>query len=48
MAGFDYEVVIIGSGFGGSVAELRAVEKRYRVGVMEAPMPARQSNLPEG
>jgi cholesterol oxidase len=36
MANFDYEVVIIGSGFGGSVAALRAAEKGYRVGVMEA------------
>ncbi|TMA16679.1 MAG: FAD-binding protein [Deltaproteobacteria bacterium] len=29
-------MVIIGSGFGGSVAALRAAEKVYRVGVMEA------------
>ncbi|HTX46115.1 MAG TPA: GMC family oxidoreductase [Solirubrobacteraceae bacterium] len=36
MAGFDYDVVIIGSGFGGSVAALRAAEKGYRVGVMES------------
>jgi cholesterol oxidase len=36
MASFDYDVVIIGSGFGGSVAALRAVEKGYRVGVMES------------
>ena len=31
MAGFDYDVVIVGSGFGGSVAALRAAEKGYRV-----------------
>jgi len=31
MARFDYDVVIIGSGFGGSVAALRAAEKGYRV-----------------
>ena len=36
MAGFDYDVLIIGSGFGGSVAALRAAEKGYRVGVMES------------
>lgn len=36
MRNFDYDVVIIGSGFGGSVAALRAAEKGYRVGVMEA------------
>src|SRR5436305_15243777 len=35
MAGFDYDVLIIGSGFGGSVAALRAAEKGYRVGVLE-------------
>jgi choline dehydrogenase-like flavoprotein len=36
MAGFDYDVLIIGSGFGGSVAALRAAEKGYRVGVLES------------
>ena len=36
MADFDYDVVIIGSGFGGSVAALSAVEKGYRVSVMES------------
>src|SRR5581483_7759996 len=36
MGRFDYDVVIIGSGFGGSVAALRATEKGYRVGVLEA------------
>lgn len=33
---FDYDVIVIGSGFGGSVAALRATEKGYRVGVMES------------
>ncbi|MBX6767946.1 MAG: GMC family oxidoreductase, partial [Actinomadura rubrobrunea] len=32
----DYDVLIIGSGFGGSVAALRLTEKGYRVGVIEA------------
>jgi ureidoacrylate peracid hydrolase len=31
MASFDYDVVIIGSGFGGSVAALRAAEKGYQL-----------------
>jgi cholesterol oxidase len=34
--GYDYDVIVIGSGFGGSVAAMRATEKGYRVGVMEA------------
>ncbi|MCX6401835.1 MAG: GMC family oxidoreductase [Propionibacteriales bacterium] len=33
---FDYDVLIIGSGFGGSVSALRLTEKGYRVGVLEA------------
>jgi cholesterol oxidase len=32
----DYDVIIIGSGFGGSVTALRLTEKGYRVGVLEA------------
>src|SRR5271156_4491191 len=34
--GFDYDVIVIGSGFGGSVAALRATEKGYRVAVLES------------
>ncbi|MEU4191069.1 GMC family oxidoreductase [Kribbella sp. NPDC026611] len=33
---FDYDVVIVGSGFGGSVSALRLTEKGYRVAVLEA------------
>lgn len=33
---YDYDVVVIGSGFGGSVAALRLAEKGYRVHVYEA------------
>jgi len=33
---FDYDIVIIGSGFGGSVSALRLTEKGYRVLVVEA------------
>ena len=36
MSGFDYDVLVIGSGFGGSVTALRLTEKGYRVGVLEA------------
>ena len=32
----DFDVVIIGSGFGGSVAALRLTEKGYKVAVIEA------------
>ena len=32
----DYDVVVIGSGFGGSVAALRLTEKGYKVAVIEA------------
>ena len=33
--GHDYDWLVIGSGFGGSVAALRLAEKGYRVGVLE-------------
>ena len=36
MGGYDFDVLIVGSGFGGSVAALRLIEKGYRVGVLEA------------
>ena len=36
MTDFDEDVVIVGSGFGGSVAALRLTEKGYRVRVYEA------------
>jgi len=32
---FDYDWLVIGSGFGGSVSALRLAEKGYRVGVLE-------------
>ena len=47
MATFDYDVVIIGSGFGGSVAALRAAEKGYRVGVMEAGRRWKDEDIPK-
>ncbi len=35
-ADHDYDVLVVGSGFGGSVTALRLTEKGYRVGVLEA------------
>ncbi|MFD6418742.1 GMC oxidoreductase [Streptomyces sp. NPDC060194] len=35
-SGWDHDVIVIGSGFGGSVTALRLTEKGYRVGVLEA------------
>ena len=34
--GFDCDVIVIGSGFGGSVAAFRATEKGYKVGILAA------------
>ncbi|MCW2773838.1 MAG: glucose-methanol-choline oxidoreductase [Nocardioides sp.] len=46
-AGFDYDVLVIGSGFGGSVTALRLTEKGYRVGVIEAGARFEDDDLPE-
>ena len=44
-ARFDYDVLVVGSGFGGSVTALRLTEKGYRVGVLEAGAPVRRRGL---
>ncbi|MEV5706738.1 GMC family oxidoreductase [Actinoallomurus sp. NPDC052274] len=41
----DYDVLVIGSGFGGSVTALRLTEKGHRVGVLEA---GRRFDDPDG
>ncbi|MFC8722147.1 GMC oxidoreductase [Kitasatospora sp. NPDC057198] len=43
---YDYDVVVVGSGFGGSVAALRLTEKGYRVAVLEAGRRFRREELP--
>lgn len=47
MSEFDYDVLVVGSGFGGSVAALRLTEKGYRVGVMEAGRRFADDDFPE-
>ena len=44
---FDYDVIVIGSGFGGSVTALRLTEKGYRVGVLEAGQRFDEHNTPK-
>ncbi|MGB2568591.1 FAD-dependent oxidoreductase [Micromonospora citrea] len=43
----QYDVVVIGSGFGGSVTALRLAEKGYRVGVLEAGRRFADDEFPE-
>ena len=42
-----YDVLVIGSGFGGSVAALRLTEKGYKVGVLEAGRRFSDEDLPK-
>lgn len=44
---FDFDFVVIGSGFGGSVAALRLTEKGYRVGVLEMGKRYRPPDFPK-
>ncbi|MCW2492492.1 MAG: dependent oxidoreductase, partial [Frankiales bacterium] len=46
-AQYDYDVLVIGSGFGGSVTALRLTEKGYRVGVLEAGQRFGPDNTPK-
>ncbi|WCH93733.1 GMC family oxidoreductase [Streptomyces moderatus] len=45
--GYDYDVIVVGSGFGGSVTALRLTEKGYRVGVLEAGRRWTRESLPK-
>ncbi|MEU0599618.1 GMC family oxidoreductase [Streptomyces sp. NPDC006393] len=45
--GYDYDVIVVGSGFGGSVSALRLTEKGYRVGVLEAGRRFTRDSLPK-
>ncbi|MCX4813218.1 GMC family oxidoreductase [Streptomyces sp. NBC_01239] len=44
---YDYDVIVVGSGFGGSVTALRLTEKGYKVGVLEAGRRFTPSTLPK-
>ncbi|MFJ5557743.1 GMC oxidoreductase [Streptomyces sp. NPDC093250] len=44
---YDYDVIVVGSGFGGSVSALRLTEKGYRVGVLEAGRRFTRDSLPK-
>ncbi len=44
---YDYDVLVVGSGFGGSVTALRLAEKGYRVAVLEAGRRFDETTLPK-
>ncbi len=47
MSQFDYDWVVVGSGFGGSVSALRLAEKGYSVGVLECGRRFRDEDFPK-
>ena len=47
MATRDFDVVVIGSGFGGSVAALRLTEKNYKVAILEAGKRFKDEDFPK-
>ncbi|MFD9504492.1 GMC oxidoreductase [Streptomyces sp. NPDC060035] len=46
-AAYDYDVLVVGSGFGGAVSALRLSEKGYRVGILEAGRRFTPATLPK-
>jgi cholesterol oxidase len=47
MSQFDYDWIVVGSGFGGSVSALRLAEKGYSVGVLECGRRFGDSDFPK-
>jgi cholesterol oxidase len=45
--GFDFDFIVIGSGFGGSVSALRLSEKGYKVAVLEKGKRWKQTDFPK-
>jgi cholesterol oxidase len=45
--GYDYDVIVVGSGFGGAVSALRLSEKGYQVAVLEAGRRFTPETLPK-
>ena len=44
---YDYDWLVIGSGFGGSVSALRLAQKGYKVGVLECGRRFADDELPK-
>ena len=44
---FDYDQIVIGSGFGGSVSALRLSEKGYKVLILEKGLRREDKDLPK-
>ena len=47
MTDFDYDYIVVGSGFGGAVSGLRLTEKGYRVLMLEKGMELRAEDFPK-